>query len=337
MTRAISVGIVLGAIVSVFWRFRHKSDGYGIKKQLTRYAVGGQILTPPYALILIWEAFDDLPHYAAAFRVLADFLAINLLMFVAIDWPVYLSFNESAQRGLSSISQEPENDEDEEASQVREVLELAGTGSDRAQQNSEPVAREKDSVESRAGKLTDTNTPPEAEAPALYSSKTLSRTLEDILLNPLYASQMASFTRHLIGEFNVEGLLFFLRVGSFRKFVDTGKRSDSTGNKPTPSARGVETHGESVELSELSASSHTEHSVVGGADGLDFGAEVAWKAMLVYFEFLAKDAPSEVRCAPLAVLARILLCSIRSMRICVSLLKRAPDCHPLRFRLRDVF
>ena len=243
-----------------------------------RFAVVANVLIPPYVTILVWEAFDDLPYYVAAFRVLPDLIAFNLLLFISIDWPVYLSFNESAQHGLSSISQEP--DHGDEGEQVREVFQLATSTGDADTveldvQESPAHGTSDDGVIKTAGA-----SPSAAEeAPALYSSGTLSLGLEEILTKPVYSAQLTSFIRHLIGEFNVEGLLFYLRVRSFQSFVKAALEKHDLEKESRPSA----------------TSSEENSVVVKADDDLGSDVEVAWKALLVYFEFLTDGAPSQVR------------------------------------------
>ena len=106
----------------IFWRLRNKNDGYRIQRNLMRFAVVAHVVTPAYSIIIFWEAFENLPHYVGAFRVLENLISMNYLMFIAIDWLVYLSFNDVAQRELSSISLDPDHDrEDDDGERIHEV------------------------------------------------------------------------------------------------------------------------------------------------------------------------------------------------------------------------
>ena len=137
---------------------------------------------------------------------------------------------------------------------------------------------------------------PAGDSPAVFSSETLALSIEDVVLNPQYSAQMASFAKHLIGEFNVEGLLFFLRVNAFQSFVAAGKSIPKVPSGSAVNGR-ADVGTDAQEGSENSRFSEEaeEHSVaVQNADDVDVDTGVAWKALLVYFEFLAKDSPAQV-------------------------------------------
>ena len=215
--------------VVVVVKFRHKKDGFGFKTMIKWWFILCYVFTPGFFTIVIWEAFTDLPHYVTVIRVVLVFIYVSLLLLVSVDWPIYLSFAASAQQSLSSISDGLDDDDTDGDDDLKELVRLAGTrgGSDSNSKSSVELVSRTESHPMTAPERTE-------KAPvAVYSSKTLSLTIEDIVLDPLYSPQFKSFARHLIGEFNVEGLLFFFRVRKFQKYVSSRIRARSQESTPS--------------------------------------------------------------------------------------------------------
>ena len=207
---------------------------------------------------------------------------------------------------MSSIAEDLGDDDDENGGeQVSEVMHLARSHQTRTsaegvelleegtQGYPNTAVKEKHSAEESAA--------PSA-AFAVFSTHTLTLTLEDILLNPAYVQQMESLAQHLIGEFNVEGLLFFFRVLNFQKFVERSKKAASMATDLESGESDVATDvapsdesGELSNFSSSSAASERQTKDVAGHMTTSLDAEIAWKAMLIFFEFLDRDAPAQVR------------------------------------------
>ena len=275
-------------LIRVFLKFKHKRDGYGIKNMLRWWGILVNLLSTPLVIIYIWEATTDLQYYVTAIRVMFQFLCVNSLLFVTFDRTVYVSLYESAQQQMSSIFEDPGNEEDE---QVQEVVDLAGEseatpGIELEDTSVDPASP--DEAEAGAGSPAKS---PSGDAPEVFSSTTLALPLNDILLNPVYAAQMQSFARHLVGEFNVEGLLFFYRVRNFQNFANSEKKSETEENGRHENSKQED---QKTEQSKSSNTGTESEDYVADIE-LDFNIEVAWKALLVYFEFLADGSPAEVR------------------------------------------
>ena len=295
----VRIVLAVGVMLFVVLKFRRKKDGLGFKTMLKWWFIVWVMFNPAYFAIQIWLAFTDFPYYATAIRVLILFVFMNSLFFVSSGWPIYLTFVESAQRGLSSISLDVDDESDDRQIE-EEVLRLA-----RDRTLIELNVRSTEAEETRVA--TDGPGPEETEAAVpVYSSKTLALTLGDIVLNPKYAAQLLSFSRHLIGEFNVEGLLFFLRVLRFRKYVRSVRSPRASGrgqDNGSMESVNLEDNSNSATPSRFSASSSNDvdesvsvKDVVDEEDGIaDKDIDVAWEALLVYFEFLVDGAPSQVR------------------------------------------
>lgn len=302
-------------LLLIFWRLRNKRDGFGLKSTFKWWGIDWIVFAPALGLLYIWEGFTDLEYYVAAIRVLIFALSMNLLVVATMDWPVYLSFFESAQHNMSSISADPDIDEESQVEQVLEDLAEARESGAAVELESPSVvvtgqAAGEDIESSPAGAGAGAGAIAGAGAsddgPEVFSSATLALSLEDILLNPLYSRQMISLTRHLVGEFNVEGLLFFLRVLRFQKIVkahDTGRVDVGSNSKEDLHSASDETTGaaDKPELSRFSSSSGDGTGTSSGHGGGsatktdDWDTEVAWRALLLYFEFLAHDSPAQVR------------------------------------------
>lgn len=302
--------MMLAVIVFVFVKFRHQRDGYGLKDNLKYLAAFSSVIAAPLTLIYVWEAFDDLPYYVESLHHITFFTTVNVNMFIILGLPIYHSLNESAQGGMSSIAEDPVDELDE-------VVELATHHSSGDEQ--EAGGDEHASPHDGTGEAGPTEAavaasaggagaaPPARKAdtdaaPAVFSLKTISVPLEGVLLNPKYHNQMRSFTRHLIGEFNVEGVLFYFRVLNFQKFVKDGKKStpnimtESNPEVQEPSGSNLSQFSDSQ--SEKSAKSSNENEVALAVKTTDFDVEVAWKALGVYFEFVAPFSHTQVRAPP---------------------------------------
>lgn len=98
----------------------------------------------------------------------------------------------------------------------------------------------------------------------------VSTPLRDILLDPKHSHILRSFRKHLVSEFSVEGLLFYLHAHQFRHEAHSLQNLEQGGS------------GESEKLySEASRDTSQE--------------TLASKAMKIFCEFLDKDALTEVR------------------------------------------
>lgn len=272
-------------MIFIFWKLRYKEDGFGIKTTFKWMFIIWLFFAPGAVGIYVLQGLTDPKSYVTIIRVLVITVYMNANIAVALDFPVYQSFQTSSHRAMSVILKDMEAKK-----QLDEVLQLAA-------RRSLPNSHSRIDTTLQLGSLDSPMC-----APELFSTKTLSLGLGQIVLNPLYAAQMKSFAKHLIGEFNVEGLLFFFRVENFRDVeisLDATAPARDTINieSTTVSAADIEakqTH-ESLEWTTLRAKRDmAEHGDQDGKEFADHDVAVAGKALAIYFEFLDSNSATQV-------------------------------------------
>lgn len=331
LSASFCVAIGASVLAYVFWKFRDKTDGFGLKTMFKWWAITFAICTPITTLVDVWEAFADLDYYWEVIKVIVRFISAEVLIVTALDVPLYRSYFEGSHGEFSVIVQDhipidASGDDDEDV--VKQVMNLASrAGRGIAKEHVALQIRQSDAhAETNTSvDITDTSDV-RNKATKVFSSRTLTLGLQEVLLDSLYSAHLASFTQHLVGELSVENLQFYFRVLDFQNFAMNKSRKDSLiegiGADADHDASAHSSRDDSVTCADTAASNVSEFSdsaneatstsastsATGGCDLNQSDAEaaatarssdahdksVARRAIRLYFEFLHKTSMAQV-------------------------------------------